>query len=87
MRARPNSVGVLVRCCPWPCCPAANTASTYTINTYHTPSTTNLHTHGLHIDGDSPQDSVFIKVGRCRLKPEQPKLTGAWFQGLKLKCD
>jgi Tfp pilus assembly major pilin PilA len=60
----PNCQG----CCQWPCRLTANTAAgTGTINTFHHPSTTNLHTHGLHIDADSPQDSVFIKVGRCRL--------------------
>jgi len=27
------------------------------------------------------------QVGRCRLKPVHPKLKGAWFQRLKLKCN
>eukprot|EP00227_Mantoniella_beaufortii_P012504 CAMPEP_0197605658 /NCGR_PEP_ID=MMETSP1326-20131121/43528_1 /TAXON_ID=1155430 /ORGANISM="Genus nov. species nov., Strain RCC2288" /LENGTH=531 /DNA_ID=CAMNT_0043173483 /DNA_START=38 /DNA_END=1630 /DNA_ORIENTATION=+ len=40
----------------------ANSASSYTINTLHYPSTTNLHSHGLHIDADAPQDNVFTKV-------------------------
>jgi FtsP/CotA-like multicopper oxidase with cupredoxin domain len=29
------------------------------MNTFHYPNTTNMHTHGLHISGESPGDDVF----------------------------
>ena len=29
------------------------------INTFRDPNTTNIHTHGLHISGESPSDSIF----------------------------
>ena len=32
------------------------------MNTYHTPGTTNLHMHGLHISAYDPHDNVLIKV-------------------------
>ena len=33
-----------------------------TINTFHSPNTTNLHTHGLHITSVNPGDDVFNEV-------------------------
>ncbi len=33
------------------------------INVWKDPNTTNIHTHGAHISGVAPGDSVFIKVG------------------------
>lgn len=33
---------------------------TYTDNTLHTPNTTNLHTHGLHISPHMPHDDVLM---------------------------
>jgi len=32
------------------------------MNTYHTPGTTNLHTHGLHISANDPYDNVMLKI-------------------------
>jgi hypothetical protein len=32
------------------------------MNAMHTPGNTNLHTHGLHVDSDTPQDDVFVTV-------------------------
>ena len=40
----------------------ANPGTTTTMNTLHSPGTTNLHTHGLHVDSDTPQDNVYIAV-------------------------
>jgi FtsP/CotA-like multicopper oxidase with cupredoxin domain len=40
----------------------ANPGTTTTMNTMHSPGTTNLHTHGLHVDSDTPQDNVYIAV-------------------------
>ena len=40
----------------------ANPGATTTMNTMHSPGTTNLHTHGLHVDADDPQDNVFVAV-------------------------
>jgi len=37
-------------------------ADAVVMNTYHTPGTTNLHTHGLHISSYDPLDNVLIKV-------------------------
>eukprot|EP01062_Namystynia_karyoxenos_P075795 TRINITY_DN7346_c0_g1_i2.p1 TRINITY_DN7346_c0_g1~~TRINITY_DN7346_c0_g1_i2.p1 ORF type:complete len:881 (+),score=168.95 TRINITY_DN7346_c0_g1_i2:91-2733(+) len=33
-----------------------------TMNQYHSPNTSNIHTHGLHISGESPGDNVFTVV-------------------------
>jgi len=35
---------------------------TATMNTMHSPGSTNLHTHGLHVDSDDPQDNVYVTV-------------------------
>jgi FtsP/CotA-like multicopper oxidase with cupredoxin domain len=35
------------------------TGAVNAMNTFHAPNTTNLHTHGLHISGESPGDNVF----------------------------
>lgn len=32
------------------------------MNSYHYANTTNLHTHGLHISAESPQDNVMITI-------------------------
>lgn len=40
----------------------ANPGATTTMNSLHSPGTTNLHTHGLHVDSDDPQDDVYITV-------------------------
>jgi len=32
------------------------------MNTYRTPNTTNLHTHGLHVSATAPQDDAFLEV-------------------------
>jgi suppressor of ftsI len=32
-------------------------------NTFHTPNTTSLHTHGLHVSPSPPGDNVFLNVG------------------------
>ena len=32
------------------------------INTFHYANVTNLHTHGLHVSADPPQDDVMIKI-------------------------
>ncbi len=40
----------------------ANPGTTTTMNSLHSPGTTNLHTHGLHVDSDTPQDNVYIAV-------------------------
>ena len=41
---------------------AANPGTTTTMNSMHSPGTTNLHTHGLHVDSDDPQDNVYVTV-------------------------
>lgn len=33
-----------------------------TLNSFHYPNTTNLHTHGLHITAESPQDNIFLSI-------------------------
>ncbi|XP_076825148.1 uncharacterized protein LOC143470760 [Clavelina lepadiformis] len=33
------------------------------LNKFRLPNTTNIHTHGLHISGEEPQDNVFVDVG------------------------
>lgn len=38
----------------------AETSSTHTMNTMHSPNTTNVHTHGLHVDPNI--DSVFVSA-------------------------
>jgi FtsP/CotA-like multicopper oxidase with cupredoxin domain len=40
----------------------ANPGTTTTMNSMHSPGTTNLHTHGLHVDSDDPQDNVYVTV-------------------------
>ena len=32
------------------------------MNEFHSPNTTNIHTHGLHVGGDEPSDDVFVSV-------------------------
>ena len=32
------------------------------LNSYHYVNTTNIHTHGLHISAESPQDDVLMKI-------------------------
>ena len=39
-----------------------NAGEATTMNTLHSPGTTNLHTHGLHVDSDDPQDNVYVTV-------------------------
>jgi hypothetical protein len=39
----------------------ANPDVAVVMNTFHEPNTTNMHTHGLHISGESPGDDVFRK--------------------------
>jgi FtsP/CotA-like multicopper oxidase with cupredoxin domain len=34
----------------------------YAMNTVHTPGTTNVHTHGLHVSSYEPHDNVMIKI-------------------------
>nr|XP_026690240.1 uncharacterized protein LOC100175585 isoform X2 [Ciona intestinalis] len=48
-------------------------------NTFRYPNTTNMHTHGLHISSEIPQDSVLIEIGpeesfqyKYRIDPQQP---------------
>jgi FtsP/CotA-like multicopper oxidase with cupredoxin domain len=38
------------------------TGSYITMNSYHYANTTNLHTHGLHVSAESPQDNVLMTV-------------------------
>ena len=40
----------------------ANPGTTTTMNSLHSPGMTNLHTHGLHVDSDTPQDNVYVAV-------------------------
>ena len=36
--------------------------SAYSANQFSRPSSTNIHTHGLHISGEAPGDSIFTEV-------------------------
>jgi hypothetical protein len=38
------------------------TEETTDMNSYHYANTTNLHTHGLHVSAESPQDNVLITI-------------------------
>ena len=42
--------------------PANPTVEATTMNTLHSPMSTNLHTHGLHISSNDPQDDVYVTV-------------------------